>query len=545
MIEAFRNWLKWLDLPARPRLLAALSGLLIGLAQPPFGILPGLLGYGLFLWALERDLGPNKKRTAFFMGWLAGFSYFFVGCFWIAEAFLVDADTYGWMAPFAATLLPSGMGLFWGLFAVLYLRFAPKGMKRFLFFACLFCLLELTRGTIMSGFPWDPAGSTWRAGGAMSQMAAYVGVYGLSFITVATFCSIGVARRGQGVGGYAPVIWSVLVLVSCFTLGQVRLNTTSIARTGYIVRIVQPNIGQAAKWTLGNFETLFMSYIHLSKQPPKPGHKVPDLIIWPEGALPFPIEDVMDGWPAADMRSLLHDKQMLIMGTTKQEVTPKGRLVWRNAMMAWRQDGETFSSVGTYSKFKLVPFGEFTPYQDILNPLGMKALTHFDDSFTPGERTKPVSFGTVPRFLPLICYEGIFPSLDGRHYTSATDIFRPKWIVNISNDAWFGPTTGPLQHLNLASYRAIEEGLPMIRSTPTGISVMIDPLGRVVPGEELGLNQRGVLDVDLVAPLAPPPYASQRSMAEVFIALLGLIVMMADTCLLMLKNKPPRMDLSR
>ena len=534
--KGLQAWIKWLGLPARPRMLAALSGLLIGLAQPPFGILPGLLGYGLLLWALERDLGKNPKRTAFFMGWLAGFSYFFVGCFWIAEAFLVDADTYGWMAPFAATLLPSGMGLFWGLFAVLYLRFAPKGMKRFLYFACLFCLMELTRGTIMSGFPWDPAGATWRAGGAMSQMAAYVGVYGLSFITVVTFSSLGVARRGQGIAGFAPVIWSVLVLSGCFILGEVRLNGTPVHNTGYVVRTVQPNIGQAAKWTSGNFDTLFMSYVRLSKLPPKPGHRVPDLVIWPEGALPFPIEDVMSGWPRSYMDNLLQDKQMLIMGTTKQDVTPKGRLVWRNAMMVWRQQDEQIQAVGTYNKYKLVPFGEFTPYQDILNPLGMKALTHFDDSFTPGDRTRPVTFGTIPRFLPLICYEGIFPSLDMTSYRSSTDILRPKWIVNISNDAWFGPTTGPLQHLNLASYRAIEEGLPMIRSTPTGISVMIDPLGRAIPGEALGLGQRGVLDVDLPAAVAVTPYSAQRYMAELFIALLGLIVISCDMCLLVFKR---------
>ena len=542
MIKAVRDWLTWLDLPARPRLLAALSGVLIGLAQPPFGILPGLLGYGLLLWALERDLGPKPGRTAFFMGWLAGFTYFFVGCFWIAEAFLVDADTYGWMAPFAATLLPSGIGLFWGLFAVLYRRFAPKGTKRFLFFACLFCMLELARGTLLSGFPWDPAGATWRAGSVMSQMAAYVGVYGLSFITVAAFCSLGVARRGRGVAGFSAVIWSVLVLAGCFTLGEVRLLTTAVHNTGYIVRTVQPAIGQAAKWTDGNFDTLFMSYINLSKTPPRPGHRVPDLIIWPEGALPFAIEDVMDGWPAPYMRSLLHDKQMLIMGTTKQDVDRNGRLIWRNAMMGWRQDGTRFQAIGTYNKHKLVPFGEFTPYQDILNPLGMKALTHFDDSFTPGDRTAPVTFGTVPRFLPLICYEGIFPSLDATPYRSAADTLRPKWIVNISNDAWFGPTTGPRQHLNLASYRAIEEGIPMIRSTPTGISVMIDPLGRIVPGEELGLGQRGVLDIDLPAPIATTPYEAQRGMAEWLIALLGLVVMTADACLQAIKNKPSRTD---
>jgi len=539
MIESFKRWLNWLNLPARPRLLSLAAGLMIGLAQPPFGLLPGLLGYALLLWCLERDLGPQPKRTAFFMGWLAGFAYFFVGCFWIAEAFLVDADTYGWMAPFASTLLPSGMGLFWGLFAILYSRFAPQGMKRFVFFACLFCMVEFLRGTIASGFPWDPAGSTWRAGSAMSQMAAWVGVYGLSFITVATFCSLGVVRRGKGVAGYAPVIWSALVLLACFSLGEIRLRTTPVHGTGYIVRVVQPDIGQEAKWTRGNFDTLFTSYVTLSQAPPKAGGKVPDLIVWPEGALPISIEDLMayDTWTRPVMLSLLRDNQMLIMGSTKQDLTAKGRLVWRNALMVWQEKDGQFRNLANYNKFKLVPFGEFTPYQDILNPLGMKALTHFDDSFTPGARTHPITAGTIPRFLPMICYEGIFPSLDMTRYESS-DIRRPQWIVNISNDAWFGPTTGPRQHLNLASYRAIEEGLPMIRSTPTGISLLVDPLGRSIPANKLDLDQRGFLDIDLPAPVAVPPYAFQRSVAELIISALGLIVMASDTWLL--RAKIPR-----
>ncbi|MGA9660003.1 MAG: apolipoprotein N-acyltransferase, partial [Asticcacaulis sp.] len=127
-----------IGLSARPRVMAALSGALTALAQPPFGFMPGLLGYGLLLFALDRDLGPKPLRTAAFMGWLAGFCYFFISCFWVAEAFLVDAQTYGWMAPFAATLLPAGIGLFWGTFAALYVRFKSDNWTRFLFFAALF-----------------------------------------------------------------------------------------------------------------------------------------------------------------------------------------------------------------------------------------------------------------------------------------------------------------------------------------------------------------------------------------------------------------------
>ena len=508
----------------RPRMLAAISGLLIAFAQPPFGFLPGLLGYGLLLYALEYHLGNWPKRTAFFMGWLAGFCYFLVSCFWVAEAFLVDAETYGWMAIPAATLLPAGIGLFWGGFAVLYLKLVPKGWIRFVFFAALFSIFEMTRGMVLSGFPWNPAGSTWKAGSAMSQMAAYVGVYGLGFVTVLAFSSVGVIRRGKGAAGYAPAIFGALALLGCFGVGQTRLMTTHISDTGYAIRYVQPAISQAAKWDNANFSHLFFSYIGLSKAPPKPGHRAPDLIIWPEGALPIMWEQLMDPQTGTveDMADLLTDGQSLLIGTSREDgETPAGKPIYRNSMLALhRQNGRT-RIIGSYNKFKLVPFGEFTPYQDILNPLGMSALTHFDDSFTPGERTRPHSFPGIPRVLPLICYEGIFPALDMTSY-GPNDIMRPKWIINISNDAWFGPTTGPVQHLNLASFRAIEEGLPMVRSTPTGISGVIDPLGRVVPGTAIGLGVAGYMDVTLPAEANVTAFAQQRYAYPVFAILLCL-----------------------
>ena len=523
----------------RPRMLAAISGLLIAFAQPPFGFLPGLLGYGLLLYALERDLGKWPKRTAFFMGWVAGFFYFFISCFWVAEAFLVDAEPYGWMAPFAATLLPTGIGLFWGLFAVIYTRLAPKGLWRFIFFASLFSIFEILRGTVMSGFPWNPAGSTWKAGSAMSQMAAYVGVYGLGFLTVLAFSAVGVVRRGKGAAGYAPVIFGTCILIGAFAVGQMRLLTTSVRDTGYAIRIVQPAVSQAAKWDKDNFRHLFNLYVGMSKAPPKPGHVAPQLILWPEGALPIMWEDLtaQDAYTLPVMMNLLSENQSLIMGTSRQELTPKGRLVYRNSMLMLRKTGGVTRVEGAYNKFKLVPFGEFTPYQDILNPLGMSALTHFDDSFTPGERTRPYSFPGVPRVLPLICYEGIFPSLDMTTY-GPNDAMRPKWILNISNDAWFGPTTGPVQHLNLASYRAIEEGAPMVRSTPTGISAVIDALGRVVPNTKLGMGEAGYSDVTLPYPAHVTAFAQQRSLIIIFIVSLCLFSVLLERVFLQ-KNPQP------
>lgn len=538
MTDGLRRWMQWLDLPRRPRLLAALAGLLLGIAQPPFGIIPGLLGYAILLWALDRDLGRNPKRTAFFMGWLAGLGYFLIGCFWVAEAFLVDADTYGWMAIPAALALSGGIALFWGGFAVLYRLFAPSNMWRFVWFAALFSVLEMTRGMIFSGFPWNPAGATWLAGSAMSQVAAYVGVYGLGFLTVLTFSAPAVVRLRSGLQGFAPVIWAVLTLAGLYGLGQHRLATTHVGTTNYVVRIVQPNIGQKAKWSRDGFRAVFNDYVAMTKAPPTAGKPWPNLVVWPEGALPASAEELMadDSWTAPVMLNLLRDKQSLIFGAYRGDQDPRLGQVWRNSMIFTRQDGEYYRIEGFYDKFKLVPFGEFLPYEKTLEAIGLKEMVHIGDGFTPGKRTAPVSFPGVPRVLPLICYEGIFSSLDQTNYSGNNALLRPQWILNISNDAWFGPTTGPRQHLNLASYRAIEEGLPMVRSTPTGISVLIDPLGRVVSGTKISANERAYRDVNLTAVVAPPVFSSQRNLFTCVMACIVLLVVTIVTCVRVLRR---------
>ncbi len=520
-------------LRARPRLMALLSGALIGLAQPPFGFLPGLFGYALLLWVIEGDLGPRPKRLAFLLGWLSAFAYYLISCFWVAEAFLVDAATYGWMAPFAATLLPAGLGLFWGLCCAVYLWLKPRGARRFVVFAALFSAFEMFRGMALSGFPWDLSGATWKAGGAMSQTASVVGVYGLGFLTVAAFASPVAVRGGRGWKGWWPVIASAAVLAVCLAGGEIRLLTTRVTDTALLVRLVQPAVGQKAKWTHGTFGPLFDDYVGMTRAPSPRGGRAPDIVVWPEGALPVILEDLLanDSWTAPVMAGLLRDNQTLIMGTSRQDIDGHGGEVWRNSMMIMRRLNGRTEITGFYDKFKLVPFGEFTPFASLLNPIGFKALTHLDDSFTPGPRTRPVSFAGLPRFLPLICYEGIFPSLDMTDYHVANDERRPHFIANISNDAWFGATSGPLQHLNLASYRAIEEGLPMIRSTPTGVSAMVDPLGRVKPGSDLGLGVRGFRDVLLPDRVVPTFYSGWRWLAQVVIA-----IMLVGSCVRVKKN---------
>ena len=161
------------------------KGGLAGIAQPPFGILPGLLGYALLAHLVDQAPEPRLFRAAFWRGWLAGFAYFFIGCWWVAEAFMVDARGQGWMAPFAACLLPAGLGLFWGAGTMLYRALRPARPWRWLVLAGTLTAVEWLRGHLLTGFPWNLPGETWPAGGAVSQTASLVGAYGMTWITLA------------------------------------------------------------------------------------------------------------------------------------------------------------------------------------------------------------------------------------------------------------------------------------------------------------------------------------------------------------------------
>lgn len=535
-----------------PKRQAALLGLLLGLAQPPFGFLPGLLAYAVLLRSLDQDLGPKPLRKAFALGWWAGFLYFLVGCFWVAEAFLVDASNQGWMAPFAVCMLPGGIALFWGAAFAVYRKLAAGRLgghwSRWLLFTGLFCLFEWLRGTVLTGFPWNPAGATWKAGSAVSQLASLFGVYGLSLFTVALFSSPAVSRWGRDLKSAWPAVVSAVLLTAGAGYGAVRLSTTEIRTTDTWIRLVQPNIGQRAKWTEGALLKVMREYVSFTKAhatreflqsvTKRDNKPYPDVVIWPEGALPDAAENLLD--PQSETANLfgtlLSENQVLLWGAYHRAMDENDSLVWRNSLLALSRDKAETTYEVVYSKFKLVPFGEFLPFESTLEKLGVKELAHVGDGFTPGPRTRAVEVEHLPRFLPLICYEGLFPALADNGGKPVSVRPKPSWIVNISNDAWFGPTTGPVQHLNLSSYRAIEEGLPMVRSTPTGVSAVIDPLGRIVKGSEIGISQSGFRDVLLPEAVAFAHYTLWRHLHLVLVALFCLIPVMFTTFVAVSKN---------
>jgi apolipoprotein N-acyltransferase len=218
--------------------------------------------------------------------------------------------------------------------------------------------------------------------------------------------------------------------------------------------------------------------------------------------------------------------QTLLMGANRAERDLQGVDRYYNSLVALRREGEGLRVTGVYDKHRLVPFGEFLPFGDVATRLGLRSLVHMPDDFSAGPPPQPLAPWGVPALQPLICYEALFPGLTRR--AAADDgAARPAWILNISNDAWFGQTSGPLQHLNLASYRAIEEGLPIVRSTPTGVSAVIDAYGRVLPGKRLGLGALGVIDAPLPPALKPTLYARLGDLPFAGLLLASLAVLLA------------------
>ncbi|MDP3404748.1 MAG: apolipoprotein N-acyltransferase [Brevundimonas sp.] len=477
--------------------LALAAGIAAALAHPPFGMLPGLLAYPLLMILAERS---GSVRGAFWMGWLAGFGYFGVGCWWVAEAFLVN-PAQAWMGPFAASLLPAGIGLFWGMAAAVYRRIAPPGLGRVVVFAALFALFEWLRGHVLTGFPWNPAGASWAAGSAGSQFAAVSGVYGLGFVTVAAVAALGAlgmpgprkARAGIALAG-------ATTLAALLIGGGLRLAEAEVRPTQTLVRIVQADVQQESKWTPEAYRSIVDRYVNLTA---RQGAVLPDVVVWPEGALPASFNDVFAPG-AADGEAIaraVRPGQTLLAGLARAGPGPDGRPLYYNSLIALSDEGGAGLRVAAvYDKHRLVPFGEYLPLGRLMGALGVRSLVHMPADFSPGPRPAPIIPPNVPAVQPLICYESLYPGF------TPGSAGRPDWIVNVSNDAWFGATSGPLQHLNLASYRAIETGLPVVRATPTGVSAMIDPWGRVVGDQRLDSGESGVIDAYLPQPVAITPY---------------------------------------
>ncbi|MBL8698615.1 MAG: apolipoprotein N-acyltransferase [Alphaproteobacteria bacterium] len=450
-------------------------------ALPPLHAVPFLLpAFAGLAWLIE---GAGPSRRAFSAGWWFGLGHFASGLYWISHALLVDAAKFAWMIPLALGGLGAGLGLFIGLAAVVAHRLARLRVAVAFALAIGWMLAEWLRAHVLTGFPWNLIGTAWAFEPAPMQGAAFVGVYGLGAITVALAAWPAAAGRQRWIALGALA----LVVAAGHGLGAIRLGDDApTTRAPIVLRLVQPDIAQSLKWDPAERQRSLAITVDLSFAP---GAEKVNHVIWPETATLFPLASSPEFM--AGLARIVPPNGYLLTGSTRFEREPVFR-AW-NSLHALDGNGEIRA---TFDKFHLVPFGEYVPLRGVL-PVDRIAPGPVDFSPGPGPRT--IRLPGLPPFSPLICYEIIFP----RAATDPAD--RPDWILNITNDAWFGLSAGPYQHFASARFRAIEEGLPVVRVANGGISAIIDAQGRV--RGSMALGSRGVLDAPLPPPVAPPPYA--------------------------------------
>jgi apolipoprotein N-acyltransferase len=500
--------------------IALLAGAVSSLAMAPFNAWPVLfVTFPVMVWLID-GAGAGRWRgvpAAAWAGWWFGLGYFVPGLYWIGYAFLVDASTFAWLLPFAVLGLPAYLALFTAFgFAVARLLW-PRDASRVLALAAALTASEWLRGHVLTGFPWNAFGYALTEPLALAQTGSLIGLWGLTFLSVAIFASPAVLIDGTSRGRkpwIAPVL-ALVVLVAMGAFGVVRLSLHPTSLTKIKLRIMQPNLEQDARFNYSAKSAVMQKYLTLSDRasgPESTGVRDANILIWPESAFPFFLTREADAM--AEIADLLPKGTVLITGAVRAPDLPPGVKITRayNSIYVIDHDGTV---VSVYDKLHLVPFGEYLPFQDWMEKLGFEQLTKVQGGFIPGTRRHTLEIPNAPRALPLICYEAIFPG-----DVAARDE-RPGWIVNLTNDGWFGISTGPYQHLQQVRLRAIEEGLPVVRAANTGISAVIDPMGRVVA--ELGLGLEGVLDSRLPSPAPPTIYVRAGDIPAAILVIAALL----------------------
>jgi len=485
-------------------LIALVAGALSALAMAPFNAWPVLfVTFPVAVWLIDGAAAGKRRGVpaAAMAGFWFGLGYFVPGLYWTGNAFLVDAPTFAWLMPFAVLGLPTYLALFPALGFALARLIWTRDASRVLALAIGLTVSEWLRGHVLSGFPWNAFGYALSEPLALAQTASLIGLWGMTFLSVAIFASPAVLIDGSSRGRkpwIAPVA-ALALLVAMGVYGTVRLSLQPTALTKVRLRIMQPNLQQDVKFNYAAKAEVMQKYLTLSDRasgPQSTGVRDAQILIWPESAFPFFLAREADAM--AQIAELLPKGTVLMTGSVRAPDGPPGARVSRayNSIYLIDHDGGVLS---VYDKLHLVPFGEYLPFQEWMEKLGFVQLTKVHGGFIPGAVRRTMEVPNAPSALPLICYEAIFPG----NLAASGD--RPGWIINLTNDGWFGNSTGPYQHLQQARLRAVEEGLPVVRAANTGISAVIDPSGRIVA--RLGLGIEGVLDASLPAALSPTIYA--------------------------------------
>lgn len=491
----------------RRRVIALAAGATGALALPPLDLWPLIVvPMTVAVWLIDGAVGKSaasRFRAAAAAGWWWGFGFFLAGLWWLGAAFLVEADKFAWAMPLGVVALPALLAVFPALAFGCARLLWPSGTGRILMLAIMLSLSEWLRGHVLTGFPWNVYGMMLAGQPQVAQIASVVGLYGLTLVSVA----IGAAPATLGTAERPWERWRAPVIALLAVAGLVGFGLWRVPAgpaplvAGVKLRLMQPNLPQDAKFNARNGEAILNQYLALSDRatsPATPGVQAVTHLIWPESAFPF----LLGRTPQALSRiaALLPPNTTLITGAARAgELLPgESRPPIFNAIQVVDDEGAIVSS---YDKVHLVPFGEYLPpvLERLIRSVGLSEFVSVPGGFAAGTRRLPLAIRGLPPAAPLICYEVVFPA------EVAPQGPRAGFMLNLTNDGWFGQTSGPYQHFAQARLRAIEEGLPLVRVANTGISAVTDGYGRVLGS--LPLGREGVLDTGLPRAGPATPYS--------------------------------------
>ena len=525
---------KYILIPA-----SVLSGAAGALAMPGYGFWP-LLCLSLSCLYIIIYCESSKTR-AFFSGWAFGFGYHLVGLSWIGNALLIEGNPFRWAYPLALTGPPLILGLYTalGAWAVKYRNL--RTWQGFLFFVCVFALIDWLRGHLFTGFPWNLYAYSWAGQAEIIQSVSVFGIYGLNLLTIAFFSfpgriAVNIINGSQK--ARSAELWvtsaSICVLIiTVYIFGSYRLQSHPVqsSHDTYVV-VVQPNIAQSDKWHPDKLKENFLAHNRLTQKAASDNKKYQrSYVIWPESALnPVLLNSQVVSELLQETLSKYPGSSYLISGALRRNKTGND-VEHYNSIIVMNENGEIKS---VYNKHHLVPFGEYIPLSKIIDIAPIVGFSGFIEGQTP----ESILLEKESRsFIPLICYEAIFPWISRkaalRKYNSNNEL---SMIINVTNDAWYGPTAGPVQHFHQTRFRAIESGLPVIRSANTGISAIIDPYGRVI--KKQAFNTSGTLKADLPLKTGGTIY---HQFGDLPFLLLSVLAALVSLILAKVQYKKPRL----
>jgi apolipoprotein N-acyltransferase len=498
------------------------AGAASALATAPVNAWPVLfLTFPVLVWLIDGSAAGRWGGTlnAALAGWCFGFGYFLCGLYWVGYAFLVDAKTFGWILPFAVAGLPAYLALFTGFGLGVARLIWVSGPLRILALAIALTMAEWLRGHLLTGFPWNTFGYALTEPVALAQSISIIGIWGFTFLTIAIAASPAVLAD-EKIDTPSPWRAPTLAAIVLAAMGGYGVARLAAHPTHFVpkmkLRLMQPNLQQDKKFNYAAKDEVMARYLRLSMSATRPGANGLDGIthlIWPESAFPFFL--TREPQALAEIADLLGGKTQLIVGAVRAADTPPGARITRAYNSVYVIGGDGLIG-GIYDKVHLVPFGEYLPFEPVLEKVGLTSLTKQAGGFLAGDRRRTLPVAGAPPMLPLVCYEAIFPA------DAVPSGQRPGWIVNLTNDGWFGISSGPYQHLQQARMLAIAEGLPVVRVANTGISAVIDPVGRII--NSLPLGTEGVLDGQLPTALDSTSFAKYGNLPLISMLLLSVLL---------------------